>query len=79
MVCLAVLNKWAGEQIYLPTQSQGPRRAQAASNMLAEGMTDADIAQALRRRFNISARTAWRDVQDARKMSKKNGTNAEDI
>lgn len=72
---LTVLAKWAGESIYLPMDSKAERRRRAAQNMLANGMSSANAANALRERFGISARTASRDVSTARQMSRKPGAN----
>lgn len=69
MVAVAVLSRYAGESVYLPVSGKAGRRAQAAANMLANGVAPTDIAHALRERFGISARTAFRDVKLARKMS----------
>lgn len=72
---LTVLAKWSGESIYLPMDSKAERRRRAAQNMIANGMSPAAAAGALRERFGVSARTAHRDVSAARQMSMKTGAN----
>jgi hypothetical protein len=68
MGAMAVLARWAGMTLYLPVASESERRARAAKNMIESGgMSSADISNVLRQRFNISARTALRDVKAARK------------
>lgn len=52
------LDGWAGKHVYLPIENKQARRVQAARNMLANGMTDAAIVQALRERFQVACRTA---------------------
>jgi Mor family transcriptional regulator len=74
MLCIAAMAKHAGESIYLPVENKASRRHQATARMLENKMPDADIVKALCERFRISVRTAWRDVQSARKMSLKDGT-----
>ena len=69
MLLAAQLARYAGQTLYLPQQSKGDRRAQAARQMLNNGMSPADIAAILSQRFNICRRTAARDVSAARKMS----------
>ncbi len=64
---LSVFAKYAGDSIYLPTQSKSSIRSRAAKNMLANGMDASEIISALVSRFGISARTANRDVSSARK------------
>ncbi|HWW06169.1 hypothetical protein [Collimonas sp.] len=69
LVCISVLARWAGASIYLPTESKTMRRWRAAAHMLANGMTGGEIAEALRARFGVSARTAWRDVEKVKRQS----------
>jgi hypothetical protein len=71
MACVAFLSRWAGSTVYIPSESRKERRQRAAENMLANGMTDPDIARAIFNRFQVSMRTAQRDVKEARKMSEK--------
>ena len=69
MACTTVLYRWGGFTIYIPAQSQADRRRRAAENMLANGMESAAVVQAISERFNVTQRTAYRDVETARKMS----------
>ena len=69
LAALSVLGKWAGAVVYLPTESKAQRRRRAAKHMLDNMMLPADIAQALRERYGVSDRTAFRDVSSARKMA----------
>jgi len=69
MACTAVLYRWAGYTVYIPAESQADRRRRAAVNMLANGMQTAEIAKTISARFNVTPRTAYRDVKIARKMS----------
>jgi Mor family transcriptional regulator len=66
LMCLSVLARWAGTSIYLPMESKTQRRRRAAAHMLDSAMSNAEVAEALRERFGISARTAWRDVEKAK-------------
>ena len=66
---IATLERWRGMSIYLRSRPEKFRRIQAAANMLANGMDGPEIADALRKRFRISDRTARRDVQRARGQS----------
>ena len=66
---VALLAKYAGQTIYIPTESKQDRRIRAAGNMLANGMCSAEIAGAIVTRFNVSKRTAERDVISARNLS----------
>lgn len=66
---LSVLGRWAGATVYLPSQSKALRRQRSAKNMLDNGMSPGEIAQALRERYGVSDRTAARDVSAARKMA----------
>ena len=68
MVCISVLARYAGALIYLPTESKSKRRARVASHAMNNGVSDADVATMLRERFNVSARTALRDVKAVRQM-----------
>lgn len=69
MLLAARLAKYAGCTVYIPADSKGERRIQAALRMLENGMAPAEIAAAIRARFQVSTRTAQRDVRTARKMS----------
>ena len=72
MACMAFLSRWAGQNIYLPQSSKAERRQRAAFNMIAsKEMSDNEVANALRERFSVTARTAYRDVKVARLMSQK--------
>jgi hypothetical protein len=66
MLCLAVLDRYAGGTVYLPCGSKAPRRRRAARHALDNGMGDADVAAMLRKRFGVSVRTALRDVRAAK-------------
>ncbi|MBP5986912.1 MAG: hypothetical protein KA538_06965 [Azonexus sp.] len=72
LLLVACLAKYAGQTIYIPTEPKQARRVRAATNMLANGMRPADISAAIVCRFNVSQRTAERDVQNARNFSEKN-------
>lgn len=74
MACTTVLYRWQGTTVYIPAESRAERRRRAAGNMLGNGMPTPDVAVAIRDRFNVSQRTAYRDVEMARKMSEGNGT-----
>lgn len=67
MMAVAVLYRWQGQTIYLPTDSKASRRRRAASSMLANGMAKSEIVKALSERFNVTYRTAYRDCQNAMK------------
>lgn len=69
----AALAQYEGCSIYLPMTPQAERRKRAAVNMLANGMRPAEAAAAIRERFQVSTRTAARDVSEARKMSSADG------
>ena len=69
MVCVAVLSRYAGESVYIPAQSKAERRLKAATNMLENKAVEVDVVHILRERFQISARTAWRDLERAKKLS----------
>ena len=69
LALLSVLARWSGATIYLPCESKTKRRQRAAKRMLDNRMTAADVARALRERYGVSSRTAYRDVSIARKMS----------
>lgn len=73
MLLTARLAKYAGCTVYIPAQSKAERRILAACNMLKNNMASADIAEAIRERFQVSLRTAQRDVSTARKMAGKLG------
>jgi len=68
----AVLMQFEGCSLYLPSSNKAARRIQAAARMLDNGMAPPEVATALRERFRITARTAQRDVVNARKMSPSN-------
>ena len=72
LLLIACLAKYAGQTIYIPTEPKQDRRVRAAANMLANSMSSADIAAAIVQRFNVSHRTAERDVKTARSLSVKN-------
>lgn len=72
LICLSVLAKWAGASLYLPMPPKANRRARVAANMIANGTTCAAVRTIIRERFNVSDRTAWRDVILAGQMSRKN-------
>jgi hypothetical protein len=67
MRCVALLSRYAGCTVYLPTESKAARRHRAAAHMLESKMCSDEIANALRERFNISARQAWRDIATAKR------------
>ena len=69
LACLSVLGQWAGATIYLPNDSKSKRRQRAAKHMLDNAMAPGDVVRALRERFGVSDRTAFRDVRSARNMS----------
>lgn len=71
----AALAAYEGCTIYLPAGSKAARRIRAATNMLANGMTGTEAAEAIRKRFGVSRRTSERDVRSARKMSEKPAAN----
>jgi hypothetical protein len=72
ILLVSCLAKYAGQTIYIPTESKQERRVRASQNMLANGMSAADIATAIVSRFCVSQRTAERDVKTARSLSAKN-------
>lgn len=76
MACTTVLYRWAGNTVYIPAESRADRRRRAAMNMLANGMPTPDVARAISDRFNVTQRTAYRDVEIARKMSEADDTNS---
>jgi predicted ATPase len=73
LACLSVLAKWSKSTIYISGEAKAARRIRAAKHMLDTMPGDA-IASELRERFNVSARTAWRDVKTARQTSTSDGT-----
>lgn len=75
---LTALAQFEGCTIYLARAPKAARRVRAASNMLANGIPPADAAHAIRERFAVTARTAFRDVAAARKMSSGNVSNRAD-
>jgi hypothetical protein len=66
LAVISVLAKYAGATLYLPIPPKSARRVAAARHALGNGMSDADVANVLRQRFNISARQALRDVTAAK-------------
>ncbi len=68
LAAIAVLARFRGKSVYLPTPGKKERRQQAAANMLRT-MAPAEVADVLRERWNISERTARRDVKEARTKS----------
>ena len=64
------LAKWAGKTLYLPAVKRGDRRQAAVANMLENGMSDAEAANAIHERFSVGLRTAQRDVKTVRQMSR---------
>ena len=75
---LTALAGYEGCSVYLPTTPKAARRARAAANMLDNGMTANEAARAIRERFAVSQRTAFRDVAAARKMSSGDVSNRAD-
>lgn len=69
MLLAARLAKYAGCTVYIPADQKSARRIQAARRMLENGMAPADVAEAIRARFQVSVRTAQRDVTAARQTS----------
>jgi len=69
MLLASRLAKYAGCTVYIPADSKTERRIQAARRMLDNGMAPCAITDAIRTRFQVSMRTAQRDVGAARKMS----------
>lgn len=69
LAVISVLARFSGSLIYLPTQSKAARRARVAHNALSNGVSPADVATLLRERYNVSARTALRDVKAAKSLS----------
>jgi Mor family transcriptional regulator len=65
LACLSLLAKYAGTSVYLPANSKAERRSRVAAHMLENGMNTGEAVQALRTRFGVSERTAWRDVANA--------------
>jgi hypothetical protein len=71
MMAVATLSKYAGESVYIPAASKRARRVQAACNMLASGMSPTDAAAAIAARFQVSRRSAERDISAAKNVEKK--------
>lgn len=69
MVAVAILARYGGETVYIPKQGHKARRIQAAVNMLENGMLPRDVVKTLRTRFQVTAKTAQRDVKEAKQMS----------
>lgn len=61
---LAKLVAWGGQTVYLPVESAADARKATAKKMLAGGMSNADAAEALSKRFGCSRRTAERTIKD---------------
>lgn len=66
LALISVLARFRGQTIYLPTERTGVRRQRQALNMLKQQMPGDEIVHALCIRWNISERTARRDVERAR-------------
>lgn len=66
---ITLLQQYAGTSVYLPVTSMAERRMSVARNMLNDCLPASEVVEALRVRFQVSKRTAQRDVQKARKMS----------
>jgi len=71
-ICIMELQKWAGKTLYLPAEKRGARRVAAARSMLRNGMSPADVALAIQKRYPVTLRTAQRDVKAAGEMSREN-------
>lgn len=69
MICAMELKKWAGKTLYFPAEKRKKRRLEVARNMLGNGMSTADAALAIHKRFGVTLRTAQRDVRDSDKFS----------
>lgn len=67
---LRVIERYRGMTVYIQCRPAQARRVLAARNMLSNGLASGEIARALAERFRITARTAYRDVNLARQMSK---------
>ena len=76
LLLVACLAKYAGQTIYIPTESKQERRVRASQRMIENGMSPADIAAAIVTRYGVSQRTADRDVKTARSLSKKHDVSA---
>jgi hypothetical protein len=63
----AVLIRYAGQTVYLPTGSKADRRRQVALNLLKNSQTPAEAAAVIAERFGVTRRQAARDVQFAKK------------
>lgn len=75
LAALNVLAKWAGCSVYVPVHSETERREHAAEHMLRNAMDRGEVVTALRERFRVSERTAWRTVAKAqRNLSGGDGT-----
>lgn len=59
---IAVLERYRGALIYLPTTNKAARRQQAVRRMIANGMSKDEIIEAARSRWNVSERTIRRDL-----------------
>lgn len=70
MMLAATLSRYAGESVYIPTSSKKERRVQAARNMLGSGMTAIEAAAAIATRFQVTRRTAQRDISAAKSVVK---------
>lgn len=69
----SLLAKYAGQVIYIPVLPKKRRRIRAAEHMLANHVPPGDVVRNLVARFQVSTRTAERDVRDAKEMAEKNG------
>jgi len=69
-VCLlARFAEWGGQSVYLPVMSDADARVSVARKLLASRMTPGEAAEALRKRFGCSLRTAQRSVKAAKNLS----------
>jgi hypothetical protein len=79
LAALTILAKWASCTVYIPAiEQRARRRERAAVNMLANGMDGGEAVEALRQRFGVSQRSAWRDVNAARKLALNGGTTGDE-
>ena len=68
MLVASLLAQYAGRVIYINAQPKAPRRAQAAANMLAQGMLDSSVKRELQRVHRVCERTAARDLAAAKRL-----------
>lgn len=66
---LSRLAEWGGQAIYLPTVSTREARLLAARKMLMSKMDRSSVADAIRKRFGCSLRTAQRSVKTVEELS----------